>query len=139
MLARTDRMATSFCAVYDGSGTIWPRQPFPGNLFPLNINQNRLSMQNAWNFFELVESTDAATRVRLSNQGGWVPPAPSAFAQSPSIWYNIRNQSAQVLYRRGLSLHQQACPSINWTPQRLLGIPSSPLTDVYPGPTHCLS
>jgi ABC-type glycerol-3-phosphate transport system substrate-binding protein len=89
-------------------------------------------MQNAWNFFELVESTDAATRVLWSNRGGWVPPATSAFAQPPSLWYPIQDQGSLTLYKQGKSLHAQVCPSVDWTAQRNLGIPTTPLTNVYP-------
>lgn len=127
-------MNNFFCSVYDGSGTVWPLQPFPGNLFPGWDIKRRFQAQQAWAFFELVESTDAATRVRLSNQGGWEPPYASAFPQTPNLWYPINTEGNRTLYHQGLLLHQQACPSTNWTPQRTLGIPTTPLTNVYPGP-----
>lgn len=126
-------MNNYFCSVYDGSGTVWPQQPFPGNLFPGWDIKRRFQAQQAWAFFELVESTDAATRVRLSNQGGWTPPPPSAFPQTQTLWYPINTEGNRTLYHQGLLLHQQACPSTNWTPQRTLGIPTTPLTNVYPG------
>ncbi len=125
-------MNNYFCSLYDGSGTVWPLTTFPGNLFPGWSAQQRQDAQIAWNFFELVESTDAATRVRLSNQGGWTPPAASVFAQTPSLWYPIFAEGRQTLYRRGQLLHQQACPGTNWQSQRSLGIPLTPLTNVYP-------
>ncbi len=125
-------MNTYFCSFYDGSGTVWPRQGFPGSLFPGWDNQRRIRATNAWNFFETVEAADAATRVRLSGQGGWIPPAASAFAQNPSIWYPIVSSSNKTLYKEGLLLHQQACPMTNWTAQRSLGIPTTPVTNVYP-------
>jgi len=125
-------MNSYFCSAYMGSGTVWPQQPFPGNLFPGWDNKRRQQAQNAWNFFELVESTDAATRVRLSNQGGYKPPPPSAFASDPSIWYLITTEGAKTLYKQGLLLHQQACPDTSWQAQRTMGIPTTPLTNVYP-------
>jgi hypothetical protein len=128
-------MSAYFCSVYDGSGTVWPTQPFPGNLFPGWSSQRRLEAQTAWNFFELVESTDAATRVSYSNQGGWTPPAASAFAQNPSLWYPLFAAGAKTLYQKGQLLHEQACPNTNWSPQRTLGIPKTPLANVYPGPS----
>jgi hypothetical protein len=127
-------MNTSFCSVYDGSGTVWPRQPFPGNLFPGWDSKRRLQAQQAWNFYEQVESADAATRVALSNQGGWFPPLPSVFAQNPSIWVPLSSEGAKTMYRQGLLLHRQACPAVNWSPQRTRGIPTTPLKNIYPGP-----
>jgi hypothetical protein len=127
-------MNSTFCSLYDGSGSIWPTAAFPGNLFPFYPNSWRIQAQTAWNFFETVESADAATRVFWSARGGWVPPAPSAFPTAPSLWYPIVGQGALTLYRRGQSLHQQACPDVNWTSQRALGIPKTPVTNVYPGP-----
>ena len=123
-----------FCSNYTGSGTVWPRNPFPSNLFPGWSAQRRNAAKNAWEYFEIVEASDAATRVRFSNQGGWTPPALSAFPQSPSLWYPILSEGNLTLYNQGLLLHQQACPSTNWAPQRSLGIPKTPLTNVYPGP-----
>jgi hypothetical protein len=125
-------MNNSFCDQYLGFGTVWPVSAFPGNLFPSYTAGRRRDAQNAWNFFELVESTDAATRVFWSNRGGWTPPATSAFAQPPSLWYPIQNQGFLTLYKQGKLLHEQACPSVVWTAQRNLGIPTTPLTDVYP-------
>ena len=121
-----------FCSNYDGSGTIWPKASFPGNLFPGLSAQQRTSAKNAWEFYEQVEAYDAAVRVFYSNQGGWSPPAQSAFAQNPSLWYPIISESNRILYNRGQSLHVQACPATNWQAQRTLGIPTTPLTNVYP-------
>jgi len=125
-------MNNYFCSGYVGYGTVWPQQAFPGNLFPGWDTKRRAAAQVAWTFFETVESADAATRVRLSNQGGWTPPPPSVFSQNPSIWYPIGSGSAITLYRQGLLLHQQICPGTNWQAQRSMPIPSTPLANVYP-------
>lgn len=113
---------------------MWPRQPFPVNLFPGWANQRRQQAALAWRFFEEVESADAATRVRLSNQGGWVPPTYNGFASDVSIWYPIATEGNNILYKQGLLLHQQACPNVDWQAQRTLEIPLIPLTNVYPAP-----
>jgi len=127
-------MNNYFCNGYLGTGTVWPQQPFPGNLFPGWDNRRRQQAKLAWNFFEEVEAADAATRVRLSNQGGWKPPAPGAFASDDSIWYPIATEGNHLLYKQGLLLHQQACAGIDWQAQRSMEIPSTPLTNVYPAP-----
>ena len=125
-------MNNSFCSLYAGSGTVWPVAAFPANLFPNYTNVRRLQAQNAWNFFEFVESGDAAIRVALSNRGGYQAPALSAFPQSPVVWTPIPSSGALTLYKQGQSLHSQVCPNVNWRPQRSLGIPKVPLTNVYP-------
>jgi hypothetical protein len=127
-------MNNYFCSGYVGSGTTWPQQPFPGNLFPGWDTKRRVAAQKAWQLFETVEAADAATRVRLSAQGGWTPPAPSVFAQVPSIWYPILTEGDRTLYTQGRLLHEQACPGTNWRAQRSLGIPTTPITNVYPEP-----
>jgi len=125
---------SNFCANYTDPGTrdpqIWPQAVFPGNLFPGWDSKRRLTAQEAWRYYELVESSDAATRVRLGGTG-WQPPQPSAFAQNPVIWYLMRSQADIIKYRLGLSLHQQACPNIDWRSQRSYGISASPVTSVY--------
>jgi len=121
-------MNAYFCSVYDGSGSVWPKQPFPGNLFHSWNFQRRLDAQVAWNFFEEVESSDAQVRVKLA--GGWVPPPTSAFATTPSLWYPLFSEGRMTLYRKGLALHKQACPNTNWTPQRMQNFS----TNVVPGP-----
>ena len=120
----------SVCSLYDGSGSVWPRQPFPGNLFPGWSHQRRFQAQNAWNFFELVESTDAATRVKLVTNPTVSQAPPSVFPHTQSLWFPIGTNSRLQQYRTGQRLHQQACPGINWQSQRLLG----PSLDVYPQP-----
>jgi len=125
-------MNAYFCDVYDGSGTPWPQQPFPGNLFPGWDSKRRLDAQIAWRYFETVEAADAATRVRLSGTN-YQPPATSVFTQDPSIWYPIVTESDNTLYLQGRLLHQQACPNTNWRAQRSYGISASPVTNVYPG------
>ena len=127
-------MNNSFCSLYAGSGTVWPVSAFPANLFPNYNNTRRIEAQNAWNFFEAIESGDAAIRVTLSNQGGYTPPKTSAFPQSPVLWTRIPSSAALTLYKKGRSLHNQVCPNVNWTAQRYLGIPTVPLTNVYPAP-----
>jgi hypothetical protein len=123
-----------FCSRYAGSGTVWPVSAFPANLFPNPSNQSRSQQAIAWAFFETVESADAATRVAYSLQGGRTPPAPSAFPQNPAYWYPIGSEGKRILYLQGQALHQQVCSSYNWQSQRSLGIPTTPLTNVYPAP-----
>lgn len=125
-------MSSYFCNGYIGSGTVWPQQPFPGNFFQSWSNKRRLEAQAAWNFFETVEAADAATRVIWSNQGGWTPPQTSVFAITPTLWYPILTAGNATLYKQGLLLHQEVCPGIDWQAQRTLGIPTTPLTNVYP-------
>jgi len=127
-------MNSYFCSQYAGPSTVWPKHCLPGNLFSGYTSQRFLQSQIAWNFYEEVEAADAATRVKYSNQGGWKPPATSVFSQNPSLWYPLNSQQKIALYRRGQLLHQQACPNRNWTSQRLLGIPTTPLLDVCPAP-----
>jgi hypothetical protein len=123
---------SSFCTRYDASGTVWPVSNYPGALFPLQSQGQYATNKDAWTFFELVESTDAATRVYWSNQGGYQPPGTSAFPQTPSLWYPLQSQSELQRYQAGQQLHVQACPAYNWASQRSLGIPIVPLTNVYP-------
>ena len=125
-------MNSSFCNRYAASGTVWPVSAFPANLFGAMKSDQRLQAQRAWNFFELVESTDAATRVRLSKAGGWKPPATSAFSQLPQTWYPLVGEGALTLYKQGQLLHIQICGAYDWTSQRYLGVPKVALTNVYP-------
>jgi hypothetical protein len=115
----------------DGSGTVWPVQPFPGTSFSGWNCERRLRAKIAWDFFEKVESADAATRVQLSGHG-WKPPKSGAFSADPTLWYSIGTNSNRMLYLEGQRLHQQMCPSLDWTSQRSLGISSSLVTNVYP-------
>ena len=125
---------SNFCLNYTEPGTrdptIYPQAAFPGNLFPGWDSKRRQTSQEAWRYYEEVESSDAATRVRLGGTG-WLPPQPSVFAQNPVIWYLMHSQADIVRYRLGLSLHQQACPNVDWRSQRSHGISASPVTSVY--------
>jgi hypothetical protein len=117
------------------SSTTWRTQAFPsGNPAVIRMSAGELTAaRRAWNFFELVETADAATRVRLSSiAGGWVPPSG---LQPASIWYPLSAPGDFMLYRKGQQLHRRICPNYNWTSQRNLPIPTSYLTDV--GPALC--
>jgi hypothetical protein len=118
------------CSIYTGPPTTaWPRTAFPSYLFRGFSSRQLQDAVLAWNYFELVESTDAATRVRLSTQG-WVPP--TGMLEGSSIWFPIASEGRKDLYFRGKLLHVQACPGMDWRPQRSLGIPPAPLTSVLP-------
>lgn len=127
-------MNSAVCSNYTVPGgrnpLIWPVQQFPGNLFPGWDSKRRMNAQQAWNFYEQVESSDAATRVRLSGTG-WAPPQTNVFAQDPSIWYSMQTEGAKTLYHQGLILHEQACPCVKWVSQRSLGISTTSVTTVY--------
>jgi hypothetical protein len=113
----------------------WRTQAFPSS----NPAVNRMSAAElvtsriAWNFFEEVESADAATRVRLSDAGGWTPPSNPIV--TPTLWYPLTAPGELALYRKGQRLHQRVCPNYDWTSQRNLPIPTAPLIDV--GPALC--
>jgi len=115
------------CTLYDGSGSIWPRTCFPAYLFRHVYSSQGLmrSAVDAWNYFETVESADAATRVRLSGTG-WNP------ATNSNPWTPIIQEGNMARYIRGQSLHIQVCPSFSWKSQRQYGISAEPVTDVYP-------
>jgi hypothetical protein len=115
------------CTLYDGSGSIWPRACFPAYLFRRVYSSQGLmrSAADAWNYFETVESADAATRVRLSGTG-WDP------ATDKSPWTPIIQEGNMARYIRGQTLHIQVCPSFSWKSQRQYGISADPVTDVYP-------
>jgi len=134
-----------FCGNYSSIGKItgvlltWPQTPFPGKLFPGWSSQRRFDAQNAWNFFELVESHDAQVRIMIGKLNGTytfpsrstatkIAPPPAV----PKIWYTFAGAGDLTKYREGLALHQQVCPNINWTPQRNLPLPTAPLTTVFP-------
>jgi hypothetical protein len=134
-----------FCKNYSSVGKdddvllIWPTTPFPGNLFPGWSSQRRFQAQTAWNFFELVETNDSKIRIMIGDMSGSftfpsrstatkiVPPPPV-----PQLWYPFAGAGELTMYREGQLLHQQACPTINWIPQRALPLPTEPLTTVYP-------
>lgn len=113
----------------------WRTQAFPSS----NPAVNRMSAaelvaaRRAWNFFEQVETADAATRVRLSDAGGWTPP--SAPIVTPTLWYPLSAPGDLALYHKGQRLHQRICPNYSWISQRNLPIPTAPLIDV--GPALC--
>jgi len=121
-----------FCSVYTGSGTTWPRRPFPANYFAGWDCARIQEATTAWNFFEQVEAADAATRVRLSGTS-WKPPHATVFAEDPAIWFRIQSGGYWTQYRLGQSLHKQVCPNTNWRSQRSYGISSTPISNVYPG------
>ena len=97
-------MAATFCSLYEGSGMTWPIQTFPKSLFPFLPNSMLTEKAKAWNFYEQVESYDAAIRARGS-----------------TAWYVFSSEGDRLLHREGQLLHSQLCPNTNWTPQRKLG------------------
>lgn len=113
----------------------WRAQAFPaGNPAVIRMPSRELvAARQAWNFFELVETADAATRVRLSDAGGWTPP--STPVVPASIWYPLAGPGVFTLYKKGQQLHRRICPNYDWTSQRNLGIPTAPLLDI--GPSLC--
>jgi len=118
------------CTVYATSGLVWPIQSFPTASFPRWKSPRALrEAKQAWEFFELVESSDAATRVRLSGTV-WL----NIINVGPrnSIWYPIDNQADLILYKNGQNLHYQACPSYSWVSQRDLGVSLDPLSNIFP-------
>jgi hypothetical protein len=116
-----------------GTSTVWLTQNFPSNFFAGWDGKRRFQAILAWNFFEQVESSDAATRVRLGGTG-WTPPKRGAFAEDASIWFPIVSDSNRLLYAEGQRLHQQLCPGLNWRSQRSYGISAVPVTNVLPYP-----
>ena len=113
----------------------WRTQAFPAaNPAVIRMPARELTAaRRAWNFFEEVEAADAATRVRFSDAGGWNPP-PNPVAPT-SIWYSLSGPGVFALYKKGQQLHRRICPNYDWTSQRNLGIPTTPLLDV--GPNLC--
>jgi hypothetical protein len=113
---------TTLCESYTiGSPTtVWPIRKFMRSWFRGWADQRLKESERAWNLFEKVESYDATIRVRRS-QG-----------QTTAEWYRFTSEGERMIYRDGKVLHQLACPSIVWTPQRYLSIPSTPITDVRP-------
>jgi len=116
------------CDLYDASGPLWPVRCLPATAFPRGSAARDRDSAKAWSFFERVESYDAGVRVRLAGTG-WTPNGSSC---SGGPWYKFASASEITLYRRGQILHTQLCPGRNWTSQRNLGIPPTPLEDVYP-------
>lgn len=117
------------CDIYDGSGSIWPAQPFPTAQFLTQFSHSELrNARAAWNFFEQVESQDAATRVRLA---GMPYPYSGNNVRTPSIWYVFTSNEERLRYLRGKALHSSLCPDYSWVSQRDLGITPPPV-NVYP-------
>jgi hypothetical protein len=115
----------------------WISQAFPsGNPAFLRMSARELTLaREAWNFFELVESRDAATRERVFAAG--VPPNFSnAPVVSPSLWYPLTGLGARTLYTKGRWLHIRLCPLLNWTSQRNRPFMYPPLPLVV-GPEVC--
>jgi hypothetical protein len=121
---------TSPCDLYATPTTTWPKQQFPADHPAVSrIGQReRIAIKDAWNFFERVETIDAATRVRLGNNGGQIP---------PHLWYPFRGDGERMLYEKGRRYHILICPTLDWTPQRNLPIPITPLTTVTPADCPC--
>ncbi len=130
----------SACGIY-ATGPLgpseWMGQSFPsGNPAFLRMSARELTQsREAWNFFELVESTDAATRERVFAAGA--PPNYSdAPVVTPSLWYPLTGLGARTLYTKGRWLHIRVCPALNWTSQRNRPFMYPPLPLVV-GPEAC--
>jgi hypothetical protein len=123
-------MSSSFCSVYEGSGSLWPVRQFPSSSFPRGSPARLRDAGRAWAFFEQVEAYDAAIRVKYSSLGGFTPSSKRVVTQAP--WFIFKSEGERVVYKRGQSLHRELCPETNWTSQRNLGIPVTLVTDVYP-------
>ena len=125
---------TSPCDVYATPTLTWPKQQFPGDHPAVSrLSQGeRMAAKRAWNFFEEVETVDAAKRVRLGLTGGALNRPP------PGTWYEFNGEDQRALYNRGRYLHRRICPSYNWTPQRNLTFPTIPLDTVTPAECPCV-
>ena len=108
----------SACDIYALTSPDWIGQRFPsGNpVFSRRSARDLTAMRDAWNFFELVESTDAATRLRICEAGSITFPTKPVI--TPSIWFPLVTAGRKALYERGRWLHIQLCPNYNWTPNR---------------------
>jgi hypothetical protein len=111
---------TTLCDIYTmGSPTTtWPVRKFLRSWFRGWADQRLTETEKAWNFFERVESHDAAVRVKLS-QG------------LTGRWYHFQSESERLMYKTGQRLHMIACPSLVWKSQRDLPF-NTPITDVRP-------
>lgn len=131
----------SACDIYSLVSPDWIGQRFPsGNpAFSRSTARDLARNREAWNFFELVESTDAATRLRICEAGA--VPYSTKPVITPTLWYPLTTQGRQMLYRRGQLLHVQLCPNFNWTANRnrpiILDPPSCATPDFIAGPTQC--
>lgn len=125
---------TSPCDLYVTATppTVWPKQQFPADHPAVSrIGQReRIAIKDAWNFFERVEAIDAATRVRLGNTRGQINP-------QAHLWYPFHGDGERMLYEKGRRYHILICPTLNWTPQRNLPVPSTPLLTVLPEDCPC--
>jgi hypothetical protein len=125
---------TTACDIYAIPTLTWPKQQFPGDHPTVSrLPQGaRLAAKRAWNFFEEVEAIDAAKRVRLGITNGFVNRPP------PGTWYEFTSEDQRALYNRGRYYHRLICPEFNWTPQRNLPFPYTPLASVTPAPCPCV-
>ena len=104
------------CSIYTPPFTTWPVQSFPKTAFPRWAGQRLTRAQRAWTFYEQVEATDAATRIRLSG------------TSTPPSWYPFNTEGDRLLHKDGKELHMLVCPTIGWTAQRNQGIPPTLVT-----------
>lgn len=125
----TTTCPSTFCNLYDATGSVWPTTQFPSDEFLTRYGSAELvSARKAWNLFERVEAQDAATRVRLSTTG-WNPS--SAEVQIPCTWYRFKSNEERITYERGRALHAELCPDFCWTSQRNRPLTAPPV-NVYP-------
>lgn len=119
-------MTATPCELYATPTTVWPKQQFPSAhpaVSRLSQGQ-RLAAKRAWNYFEEVETKDAATRVRVGLAGGAFP--------ATNLWCQFNGDGMRSLYEKGRQYHILICPEYDWTPQRNRGIPTAPLGSVLP-------
>lgn len=129
----------SACDIYSIVSPDWIGQRFPsGNpAFSRCTARDLTRNREAWNFFELVESTDAATRLRICEAGSITFPTKPVI--TPTLWYPITTQGRKMLYRHGQLLHIQLCPNYNWTSNRNRPFVFTPPcnTTLIVSPTQC--
>lgn len=125
---------TSPCDIYATPTLTWPKQQFPGDHPSVSrMNQGeRLAAKRAWNYFEQVESIDAATRIRIGLSGGIISPPP------PGTWVSFNGEGQRALYEKGRRYHIIICPTYNWIPQRDLPLPITPVGTVTPSECPCV-
>jgi hypothetical protein len=118
-------MSNDACDYYNTTGTVWPKRKIPATAFHRGSPARDIDAAKAWAFFEMVESYDAQIRVQYAG---------TDWSSNKIPWYQFKNSSENVLYRRGQILHTELCPKYDWISQRILGVPSTgPLTNVFPG------
>lgn len=117
------------CNIYDSPTLIYPQQPFPADnsVFRRMSQGEKQAAKKAWNYFEQVETADAATRVRIGQAGGVIPSQ-----QIGSLWVSFAGEGERALYEKGRRLHMRICPTRIWTPQRNRPIPTIVPTTVAP-------